>query len=75
MENFFKASNVSIISEMIYECGSLQSIDLSNLYTPFLSTATWAFRSCSSLETIELPTIQIYSPIVILVIYLRIVIV
>ncbi len=34
---------------------SLKSLDLSNLYTPFLEYMEYAFQYCSSLKTIELP--------------------
>ena len=55
VDNFFITLNVTTIDDMFYNCNSLQSIDLSNLYMPFLIGLVRGFFNCTSLETIELP--------------------
>ena len=58
MDNFFKTFNVKRIDEMFYYCEKLKSIDLSNLYTPFLERMSDAFAYCNSLEFLELPNLN-----------------
>ena len=55
VDNFFQTLNVSKIEGLFVGCESLKSLNLSNLYTPVLSTMADAFKNCISLETLELP--------------------
>ena len=55
VDNFFITFNVKKITDFFNGCGPLTSLDLSNLYTPFLEEMANAFKGCTSLETIELP--------------------
>ena len=55
VDNFFQTLNVKSIKDFFSGCISLKSLDLSNLYTPSLSSMMYAFKNCISLETIELP--------------------
>ena len=43
VENFFTTFNVSKMDNLFFSCMSLKSLNLSNLYTPFLSSMVAAF--------------------------------
>ena len=59
VDNFCITFNVLKISFMLKECESLQSINLTKLFTPFLNAMDNAFVYCYSLKTIELPNFNI----------------
>ena len=61
VDNCFKTYNVKTINQMFFGCKALKSIDLSNLYTPFLTTMNSAFDTCPKLISIELPNLNISS--------------
>ena len=55
VDNCFQTYKVQTIERFFFSCSSLKSIDLSNLYTPYLLNMLEAFAYFEELETIELP--------------------
>ena len=61
VDNSFKTYNVKNINYLFSGCESLKSIDLSDLYTPFLTYIDSAFSKCPNLTSIELPNLNLSS--------------
>jgi len=58
VDNFFKTYNVKNTEYLFSECNVLTSIDLSNLYTPFVTNIKFTINKCPNLESIELPNLD-----------------
>ena len=50
----FNTSNVTDISQMFYDCGSLTSLNLSSFNTANVTDMEWMFSRCSSLSSLNL---------------------